>query len=205
MKMISNKLVWGSGGHARSVAAVLLDQGNVIDFLIDEYDTARPKESWNGIKVLNSRDFVIGIGYSVIVGIGGNLERQRIQAGLQTKRVKIFSIVADGSIISKFSTLGTGSQIMRGAIISNEVSIGDGTIINSGAIIEHGTSVGTYSHISPGATLLGNCKVGNSVMVGANATIFPNVEIANGVIIGAGITVRKNIDTDHAIVKGPLN
>ena len=201
---MSSNVVWGSGGHAKCTASILLEQNVKVAYLIDEYNTAVANETWNGILVINAKDFELNNEFSVIVAIGDNLERKRVQNKILNLGVQVKSVFSGSSITSNYAEFGVGCQIMRGAIICNDVVVGAGTIVNSGAIIEHGCSVGTYCHIAPGAVLLGNCSLGNDVMIGSNSTIFPNVEIVDGVTIGAGITVRRNILTKSAIVRGEL-
>ena len=202
--MMSSNVVWGSGGHARCIASILLEQNKEVVYLIDEYNTAVANETWNGILVVNAKDFELNNDFSVIVAIGDNLERKRVQNKIFSLGVQVQSVFSGSAITSNCTEFGVGCQILRGSIICNDVAIGAGTIVNSGAIIEHGCSVGTYCHIAPGAVLLGNCSLGNDVMIGSNSTILPNVEIVDGVTIGAGITVRRNILTKSAIVRGNL-
>lgn len=201
---MSSNVVWGAGGHARCVAGILLEQKKEVEYLIDEYNTASANETWNGILVVNAKDFQLNNNMSVIVAIGDNLERKRVQNKLLSLGVSVASVFSGSANISKYTEFGKGCQILRGSIICNDVAIGAGTIVNSGAIVEHGCSVGAYCHIAPGAVLLGNCSIGSDVMIGSNSTILPNIEIVDGVIVGAGITVRKNIISKSAIVRSDL-
>lgn len=59
------------------------------------------------------------------------------------------TIVSKDALVSSYSELDEGVQVLPGAIIQPGVRLGENTIINTRVIIEHDTIIGNNCHISP--------------------------------------------------------
>ena len=174
----------GCGGHARSVADVILASSPAAEILFVD-NGARPQEQIMGFPVvpeapLDAKRF----GPS----IGNNLMRAEWCAGKELV-----------SVISRHAHIGRDAKIGRGVFVGNAVHIGpqarigEGTIVNTAAVVEHNVFVGRYCHIAPNSTICGGVEIGDYAMIGAGAVIKPLIKIASDVVVGAGAVVVSDI------------
>ena len=180
-------ILYGCGGHSRSVVDVLLSNNKGVHIcFVDE--NARENEQIYGFDVVKEWT---GEKTDIFIAIGDN-----------TMRKKKFEEVGEDrlvQIISNKAHLGHNSDIQKGVFVGNfshigpEAIIGKNTIINNGAIVEHEVRIGEHSHIGPNVSISGRCKIGNLVFVGVGATIKDYVNVCSNVVIGAGATVVKDI------------
>jgi UDP-N-acetylbacillosamine N-acetyltransferase len=178
----------GCGGHARSLADVILaNEPRASILFIDP--NARPGETILGFPAVREA----GPGGLYIVAIGDNSKRKSVFEDLASRGTSFATIVSKGARRGLLSEIGEGSFVAHGAHIGPEARIGRDTIINSNAVIEHEVRVGDHCHIAPNATISGRTVVGDLVFVGAGATIVDGVRVASGCTIGAGAVVVKDI------------
>lgn len=196
---MSRLLIFGCGGHARSVADIYLrqfPQGELI--FIDA--NGNPGEKILGFPVAhevpaNSPDD------NLFFGVGDNRIRK-----LNFEQYPQFNIA---TIISSSAYLGAGSKIKEGCFIGNfchigpDAYVGENTIINNGSIIEHEVRIGKHCHIAPNATVSGRSQLGDEVFVGAGAVIIDKISVCSYVIIGAGSTVVNSIKVPGTYVGSP--
>lgn len=168
----------GCGGHARSVAEVLLSQDVKSIVFVDK--NGRPGETVLGFPVITELPKEV---VSVHVASGDN--HIRAEYGQQND----FTIIAPDAYVAESCQVGEGSFIAHKAFCAVEATIGKGCIINTGAVVEHQVSIGDYTHIAPNSTICGKCKIGNSVLVGAGTIIKPDITVGDNIIIGAGSVV----------------
>lgn len=180
-------LIYGCGGHSRSVAdIVLLNDPAALLLFVDE--NAREGEQIYGFDLLKAAPTD---GSPYFIAIGDNYKRQSKYAELGNSGLV--------PIISRTAHLGRQSMVGKGVFVGNfchigpEAVIGENTIINNAAIIEHEVLIGMHCHIGPNATISGRCRIGDLVFVGVGATIKDYINICSDVIIGAGTTVVKDI------------
>jgi len=197
--MIMNEkiVIFGCGGHSRSVVDILLSNTKDINLIfVDE--NAREGEQLFGFPIYKHYDIS---DEKIFICIGDNYKRSQI-FNLYLKKEII-------NIISKKTHLGFGTQIGKGCFIGNFVHlgpfvrIGDNTIANNGAIIDHEVTIGNHCHIAPNATISGRSVVGDYVFIGVGATVIDKVSICSNVIIGAGAVVTKDITEPGTYVGVP--
>lgn len=183
-----NKIVlYGCGGHSRSVADIILLNDPSMSLLFVD-DNARNNEKLFGFDVVKQAPLAPE---PYIIAIGDNEKRK-------TKLVE----TGDSyllSVISKYAHLGFNCSVGKGCFIGNfchigpDAVIGKNTIINNAAVVEHEVVIGSHCHIGPNATVSGRCKIGDVVFVGVGATVKDYITICSNVVIGAGATVVKDI------------
>lgn len=187
--MIMNKyIIFGCGGHARSVADVLLfnePDANII--FVDS--NARDGETIFNFPVLKTYDVV---DEKVFIAIGNNAGRVELSNRYKNNLV---NIISKDSYIGRDSSISGSSGIFVGhrAYIGPLCKIEKFSVVNTNASIDHECSVGIGSTIAPNATLCGKVKIGNMVWVGANTAIKENLTINDNTVIGIGSTVVKDI------------
>lgn len=180
-------VIFGCGGHSRSVADVLLaKKPNASIVFVDK--NARDGERIYGFDVY--REYVLGE-EPVFIAIGDNEARKRILEKIQDRN--LFSIISGTAQVSDRSTIAPGCFVGNFCHVGPQSVIGRNTILNTAAVIEHEVTIGENSHIGPNATISGRCKIGDLVFVGVGATTKDYVTICSNVIVGAGAVVVKDI------------
>lgn len=190
---------FGAGGHGKVVASQWRARhgGDVV--YADEYRAIGTMV--DGVEVAYAAlDAIAGV--QIIVTIGDNATRARIQQAAERRGLALASLVSSPDLYFA-SPPGAGSVVLAGAVVNCEARIGSGAIINSSAVIEHGVTVGDFSHVSPNATITGEVRLGERVWVGAGATILPGLAIVSDTVIGAGAVVSADIDTSGTYVGIP--
>lgn len=180
-------LIFGFGGHARSVADVALAAGFSELCFVD--DLARDGETFFGFPVIQKWNDALPARWQCFSAAGDNNRRQSQIADIEARGWPIATLIAPTA------TVGVGSCIARGVLVAQQThigpmaSIGIGCIVNSGAVIDHECAVGDFTHVSVNATVAGRCRLGRFVMVGAGATLIDTMTVADNVTIGAGAVV----------------
>lgn len=194
---MKNIFVYGSGGHGKVVADILLANGIKLSGFIDD----NPKNHNSkvlGFPVVGGNDWFINestkTNLTIALGIGNNQIRKLVAEKCVSLGIELMTLIHPKAILSPFAKVGLGTVVMAGAIINPDAQIGLGAIINSGSIVEHDCFVGDYAHISPNASMGGAASLGNLSHLGLGAVILPLIKVGSSSIIGAGAVVVKDIE-----------
>ena len=180
-------LVFGFGGHARSVADIALTCGYE-DMLFLEA-TAKVGESFLGYPVVKDAARLDPSWCLAFAASGDGAQRKRQCELIDAMGLSLVSLV------SPLASVGAGCDIASGCFVGHHahigplVRIGRSAIVNTGAIVEHESCIGEFSHVSVNATIAGRSKLGSFSMLGAGATIIDGVSTVDYVTIGAGAVV----------------
>lgn len=183
--------IFGAGGHARSIIALLKDQNIEVLGVYDDNFDDNQKESIGGI-ALKGRYNTCSFNNPVVLALGDNKKRAAL---FQSLNEKIYRdpIVHSTAYLDMGVQIGVANLIFPKVVINTEVVIGDNNIINTGSIIEHETIIGSNNHISIGSVIAGRCSIGNNCFIGAGAVIIDGISVCDDVIIGANSVVTKSI------------
>lgn len=192
----TNVVIYGGGGHSKVVLDVFFQEAKYT--VTNIFDDNPKNDHIFGVDVLVTPDENYFLNKNCIIAIGSNSIRKKIAETLQTNYVMT---IHPNAVVSKFSKIGHGTQIMAAAVVNPNAEIGHHCIINTGAIVEHDCVLEDYVHVSPNATLGGSVKVGEKTQIGMGASVLPNLKIGKNVVVGAGAVVINNIP-DNAIVAG---
>lgn len=185
-------VVFGFGGHARSVADVAISMG-IGDFLfVDAH--ARAGESFLGFPVKTHWAGGVPTGWAAISASGDGGTRERHHEEIRAHGFALATVVAPTATLGVGSRIGEGAFVGHSAHVGPMASVGEGCIINTGAIVEHECSIGDFTHVSVNATVAGRSVVGRHCMVGASATVIDSLAICDWVVIGAAAVVIHAID-----------
>ncbi len=189
-------VLFGCGGHARSVADIYLQRfpGSSILF-VDKNGTSNEK-----ILGFPVQPFLPEPMDNCFIAIGDNGKRKSVWEALRSSK-KLDPIIARTALVSPYAEIGRNVFIGNLAHIGPEAKVGHNTIVNTGSIIEHEVVVGDHCHIGPKAVISGRCKVGNLVFLGVGATVKDSIHIGSNIIIGAGAVVVKDL-TEPGIYVG---
>jgi sugar O-acyltransferase (sialic acid O-acetyltransferase NeuD family) len=199
-------IIFGSSGHARSIAVILEKLNCEIVGFIDSY---QPK----GQKVLNYHtlgneeslincETVYGTN-NIVMGIGDTMARSKVVEKIikLNSKINFPAIISPGATVSKYTVIGEGTVVFTNAFVNVECVIGKFCVLNSACIVEHNTQISDFCTISPSVNIGGDVKVGKYSFIGSSATIIQKRTIGKHVVIGAGAVVTKNIP-DNVLAVG---
>lgn len=200
---MKNLLIFGASGQGKVVAdiAVLSGKYEKIAFLDDD----KNKKAFGNFEILGDIQYAIHNKdeFEVIVAIGNNEIRRKIQLELEKQGVSIATLIHPDAVIAKGVFIGEGSVVVAGAVVNPGAVIGKGCIVNTCSSVDHDSVVGDFVHISVGAHITGTVNVGDNTFVGAGATVINNINVCDNCIIGAGATVVENITETGTYVGVP--
>lgn len=183
-------VIYGCGGHARSVADVALDCGLKSIVFVDSQ--AKVGETLLGFTVQQSSP-ELPLGWGEFSAQGDNLLRQNTLQSRLNASAMLGIIASNTATVGKDAILGHGTFVGHHAHIGPLTHIGVGCIINTSAVVEHDCVIGDYTHVSVNTTLCGKVRVGQRCFIGAGATLIDGVTLCSDVIIGAGAVVVSDI------------
>lgn len=182
--MKNKLLIIGASGHGKVVAdiALKMNKWESISFLDDNENL----KSSMGIDVIGTTKDVHKFidSHDVIVGIGNNSTREKIQNMLEKLGASIPVLIHPSAIIGNDVEIGIGTVVMAGVVINCCTKIDKGCIINTSATIDHDNIIEDFVHISPGAHLAGTVKVGQGSWLGIGSIVRNNIVITQNVNIG---------------------
>ncbi|MBE6805500.1 MAG: acetyltransferase [Ruminococcaceae bacterium] len=196
---MSDLIIIGGGGHAKSVADLALrNDYNIVGFL-DDYDTDIEIFGAKRLgKISECEKFAQGKKF--IIAIGNNAFRKKI---CETYKLDYATLVHPSAIIAREVVIEEGTVVFAGAIINAYTKISKHTIINTGAVVEHDCVVGEFSMVAPRTTICGVSKIGNNCWIGAGSVVNNGISICDNVIVGSGAAVVKNIEEAGTYVGVP--
>ncbi len=186
----------GAGGHAKSCLEIIIENNYSITGFIDKN---KKIENFENFKLLGNDEILLENKYNnhlyfITIGqIKDYKKRLSIFNKLKKLKLKTCIIKSKSAIISKKTSIGLGTIIMRQAILNYNSSIGENCIINNKTLIEHDASIGNNCHISTGSIINGGVKIGNNVFVGSGAVIKEGVKIIDNSIISANSFIKNDI------------
>lgn len=201
---MSSLAIFGASGHGRVVADIARCVGwRQIAFFDDAYPDVRNNGKWNVIG--DFRDLINRTSEfdAVIVAIGANSTRLKVQRKLGGIGFNLATLVHPGAIVAKDVSIGCGAVVMAGAVINSDTVICEACIVNTSAIIDHDCNIAAGAHISPGAALAGGVSVGSGSWVGIGACVKQLVRIGASVVIGAGSVVLRDVPDGETVVGNP--
>lgn len=184
-------IIFGCGGHARSIMNTLLRNDTNLDILFVD-DNAKMGEKIMEFLVIC--DYCLKKDDAYVIAVGDNHVRKKIYDDLQNTHLgKCISVVSDLACIGIEANIGIGTFVAPYAYVGPLADIGNNTIINTGSVVEHETVIGNHSHIAPHATICGRTRIGDNVFCGAGSIVVDKVNVCNNVTIGAGAVVIGDI------------
>lgn len=200
--MKESVVIFGAGGHTRSLIALLNDAGFDIHGIFDDCYNKTEKEFINGYEIfgtLEDYDFR----KKVILSTGDNKLRKSLFQKYNNHLLKT-NVIHSSATIDSAVKVGESNFVFTHAILNANASIGNNNIINTAAIIEHESNIGSHNHISVGAIICGRVKIGNNCFIGASSVINDKVSICSDVTIGSNSTVINSITEPGIYVGSPI-
>jgi UDP-perosamine 4-acetyltransferase len=199
---VTGWVVFGAGGHSRSVVDVLERAGELVVAVAGAPDG----EAWHVDMLADDHEAferIAAEGLNGVVAFGANPARVALVHELVSRGLPAPPVVAVTATVSPRCVLGAGTVVLEHAHVGPASRLGDAVIVNTGAIVEHDCRVGAGAHIAPGAALLGGAAVGGATLVGSGARVLPRVTVGAGATIGAGAVVTGHVADGETVVGVP--
>ncbi|MDF3072326.1 MAG: putative acetyltransferase [Polyangiaceae bacterium] len=184
-------VVVGAGGHGRVVAEAATAAGwKVLAFA----DQTLAGGELAGVPVLPGEvDDIARVaareGAAIIVAIGTNATRRRLQLALQSAGVELAVVIHPTAVVLGGAQVGDGTVVLARAMIGVDCRVGRGAIVNSGVILEHDGHLGDFSHLSPGVVTGGEVRVGEGAHLGVGVSVRNRARIGEWSVVGVGAAV----------------
>jgi sugar O-acyltransferase (sialic acid O-acetyltransferase NeuD family) len=200
-------LVYGAGGHAKSVTEMVLQQENyTISGIVDDDPNLTGKKVL-GIPVLGARVLLpqlIAMGVKLAAnGVGGILDinvRIKIFEMLEGAGFSFPALVHNCAFVEPSAKVEQGVQVFANAYVGSEAILESRCMINTNAVVSHDCIIGPYSHIAPGALLAGHVHVGARTLVGMGVTTTIGMRIGDWARIGNGAILLADVP-DRTIIQ----
>jgi sugar O-acyltransferase (sialic acid O-acetyltransferase NeuD family) len=200
-------LIYGGGGHAKSILEIVLQNGNhAVAGIVDD-DPKMTGIRIMEIPVLGTRAILTMLhekGVKLAAnGVGGILDiniRVRLFELLENAGFIFPSLIHPRATVEPSSKVEEGSQVFANAYVGADARLHSRCMINTNAVVSHDCEIGRYSHIAPGALLAGHVHVGERSLVGMGVTTAIGVRIGDGVRIGNGAILLSDVP-DRTIIQ----
>jgi sugar O-acyltransferase (sialic acid O-acetyltransferase NeuD family) len=202
-------LIYGGGGHAKSVMEMVLQNGvHTIAGIVDDDEHLRG-ERVLGIPVLGTREILPRLIKQNVQqaanGVGGIVDinvRIKIFALLEHAGFSFPAIIHPHATIEPSAKVEEGVQVFANAYVGSEAFLHPRCMINTNVVVSHDCKIGPYTHIAPGALLAGHVHVGERTLVGMGVTTAIGVRIGDGVRIGNGAILLADVPDKTIIQAG---
>lgn len=181
-------VIFGAGGHGRSVAEAVMASGEfqIVGFLDDAYPAVRQVWGLPLLGRISQFPEFRGCADVAIVAIGTNEVRKKLCTRLISGGSELATVIHPRAIVSHSAIIGSGSAIMAGAIVGTEAQLGRGVIVNSGAIVDHHCKVDDFGHLGVNASMAGGAVLGNGAWMQAGSALGYGVNITAGRVLVPG-------------------
>jgi sugar O-acyltransferase (sialic acid O-acetyltransferase NeuD family) len=202
-------LIFGAGGHAKSVMEILIQQNkyNLAGILDDNANLIGSKVL--GTQVIGTRAILPNLlekGISEVANcVGGIVDinvRVRIYELLKDAGFTFPEIIHSRACVEQSANVREGVQVFANAYIGSEAVLEAKCIVNTNAVVSHDCIVGAYAHIAPGALLAGHVQVGEQTLIGMGVTTAIGVKIGSRVRIGNGAIILADVPDQMVIQAG---
>ncbi len=188
MNAADDVLLYGAGGHARSIRAVLRHLPGMRPVAV--LDDAPSGGDFMDLPLLPADRLLAGAldCRRVILAIGDNRARRDVHDRLRAARpdLEFPAVVAASAIVDPTAQLGAGTVVFERAIVNACADVGAGCIVNTASVVEHDCRLGDFASVAPGAVMAGRAALGALAALGANGTIIDKVTVGDAATIGAG-------------------
>lgn len=196
--------IYGCGGMGREIAdlAYRSHEWEKIIFIDDNVKKRRVDdiEVYALEEVLDKYDKV---NLEFIVSTGEPLSRKFLFEKLGQEKLDCIRFTDPGFVLSRFSSIGSGTIIHTGTTITCNVHLGRGCLINKHVVIGHDVTIGDYTVISPNVSIGGNVVISSHCYIGSGAIIRNGIKIGENSIIGMGSVVLKDVEPNSVMVGNP--
>lgn len=194
---MKNIVIFGSGGHAKVILNEILNLEKEFNFL--GFADSKKKVGTLIAKINNKRFKIIDLQtikkkFYGVIGIGDNYLRHKksLLFSKKYKNLRWGKIISKQSIVSKTSSIGSGSVILGNSFLGAGSKIKKHCIINSSSSIDHDNIFNDFSSTGPGVITGGNVKINKFSHLGIGCVVKNNIIIGENTICGGKSFINKN-------------
>ena len=202
-------LIYGAGGHAKTVISLLRLLDWVIAGIVDDGVPAGTNVS--GIPVLGGAEVLpklldddVTAAVNAVGGIGNYAVRWRIFERLKQYDFNFPTLIHPSAFVEDTAMLADGVQVLAQSYISSESTVGFGTLINAGVVISHDGKIGRCVNLSPGALLAGEVTVQDFAQIGMGATVNLGITIGERARVGNSAVVKGDVPAGGRVYAGTI-
>lgn len=196
-------VIFGTGGHAVSVANVALSAGYAINCFVDK----NPRLSnFLGYDIISHIDHLDDIeDFSFAIAIGDNAVRELVLKELTASHHNLHFpvLIHSAAVVSNFCVIKEGTVVMPGAIVGPNSNVGKFCLINTQASIDHDCEMLDYSSLAPGAVTGGSVKIGTRSAICIGAVIKNGVQISYDCVVGAHSYLNDDLSNNQVAYGSP--
>ncbi|MBB1304096.1 NeuD/PglB/VioB family sugar acetyltransferase [Pseudoalteromonas sp. SR45-1] len=197
-------LIIGGGGHAAALAEILIRQKKKIVGVVAPQITAGHIIFENIEHFFNDDDILKFSPKDILLvnGIGSmpyKSFRETVYNRFRKLGYEFVTVIADSALVSDYSILESGVQIMNNSVVNIGSRIGENSLINTSVSIDHDCNIGENCHLAPGTTLSGQVIIEKNVHVATGVNIINNITIGHSTIVGVGANITKSIPSNSVV------
>ena len=189
-------VIFGTGGHAVSVANVALSVGYSIKCFVGGAEGS----DLLGCDIIGDVGELENIeALSFAIAIGDNAIRESIyrKLVLSSPNLHFPALVHSSAVVSFFTEIGDGTVIMPKAVIGPKSKVGKFCLINTQASIDHDCLMLDFSSLAPAAVTGGMVKIGLRSAICIGAIIKHGIKIGDDSVVGANSYLNKNLPNNQ--------
>ncbi|MFB6454320.1 hypothetical protein ACE38W_03530 [Chitinophaga sp. Hz27] len=166
-------VIYGAGGHARVISAMVKDQEREVCCYFDDQGEVED------VSIVPYQDHIYPDALMVLA-IGNNTVRQRLADTVSHGYATL--IHQDASVAADVAT-GEGTVVLARAVVQANVKLGKHVIINAGAVVDHDAIIEDYAHIAPNAYIGGGAHIEKGVVIGAGAVVSRFARVKTNTVV----------------------
>jgi sugar O-acyltransferase (sialic acid O-acetyltransferase NeuD family) len=197
--------VWGTGGHAKSLAEIAMASGFQIRAFISPNSDFRTFLGFNAYPDLP--EGLAPTNAVIAIGIGDNFTRQKVWVELnKTYPISMFPpLIHPTASIAKDSEIGQGSTVHQNSVVGTSSQVGIFCTLNTSSSIEHDCTVGDFASLGPGTRTGGNVTIGERAVLAIGSTARHGVRIGDDSVLGAASYAHESIPPLTVAVGAPAS
>lgn len=194
----------GGGGHAAALAEILIKQKmNIVGVVAPELTAGHilfqgMERFLNDDDILKFRPADIRL----VNGIG-SMPYKSLREDVYNKFKKLgyefATVIANSALVSDYSILECGVQVMNNCVVNLGCKVGENTIINTSTTVDHDCTIDAHCHLAPGTTLSGQVVIEKNVHVATGVNVINNITIGHSTIVGVGANITKSIPSNSIV------
>ena len=185
--------VWGTGGHAKSLAEIAIASGFQIQAFISSKSDYQTFLGFNAYP--DPPEGLAPTNATIAIGIGYNFTAQKAWIELsKTYPISMFPpLIHPTASIAQDSEIGQGSTIHQKSVVGTSSQVGIFCTLNTTSSIEHDCVVGNFASLGPGARTGGHVTVGERAVLAIGSTTRHGAQIGDDSVLGAASYAHKSI------------